>query len=90
LVYGIEVVLPIKCEIPSFKLTVKLLPHTSVEEEIFLYLTNMDETSCDSSLINKTYQKHIKNQYDKSIQPHAFAEGDLVLVYDQDHHKLGA
>jgi len=50
----------------------------------------MDETSCDSSLINKTYQKHIKNQYDKSIQPHAFAEGDLVLVYDQDHHKLGA
>jgi hypothetical protein len=33
LVYGIEVVLPIKCEIPSLKLKVELLPHTSAEEE---------------------------------------------------------
>jgi hypothetical protein len=33
LVYGIEAVLPIECEIPSLKLTVELLPHTSVEEE---------------------------------------------------------
>jgi hypothetical protein len=34
-------------------------------------------------------KKNIKNQYDKSIQPRAFAEGDLVLVYDRDHDKLG-
>jgi hypothetical protein len=33
LVYGIEAVLPIECEIPSLKLTVELLPHTSAEEE---------------------------------------------------------
>jgi hypothetical protein len=32
LVYGIEVVLPIECEIPSLKLKVELLPHTSTEE----------------------------------------------------------
>jgi hypothetical protein len=31
----------------------------------------------------------MKSQYDKSIQPHTFAEGDLVLVYDQAHDKLG-
>jgi hypothetical protein len=31
----------------------------------------------------------MKNQYDKSIQPCAFTKGDLVLVYDQDHDKLG-
>ena len=28
-------------------------------------------------------------QYDKSVQPRAFAEGDFVLVYDQAHDKLG-
>jgi hypothetical protein len=31
----------------------------------------------------------MKSQYDKSVQPRAFAEGDLVLVYDQAHDKLG-
>jgi hypothetical protein len=36
LVYGIEFVLPIECEIPLLKLKVELLPHTSVEEERFL------------------------------------------------------
>jgi hypothetical protein len=32
LVYGIEVVLPIDYEIPSLKLKVELMPHTSTEE----------------------------------------------------------
>jgi hypothetical protein len=50
----------------------------------------MDETHRDVSLINETYKKCIKTQYDKSIQPRTFTEGDLVLVYDQDHDKLGA
>jgi hypothetical protein len=90
LVYEIEVVLPIECKIPSLKLTVELLPHTFVEEEQLLYLTKMDETHCDVSLINETYKKCIKNQYDKSIQTRIFAKGDLVLVCDQDHDKLGA
>jgi hypothetical protein len=57
LVYGIEVVLPIECEIPSLKLKVELLPHTSAEEERFLHLTRLDETRRDVALINETYQK---------------------------------
>jgi hypothetical protein len=89
LVYGIEVVLPIECEIPSLKLKVELLPHTSAEEECFLYLTKLDKTRHDVSLVNETQQKWIKNQYYKSVHPHTFAEGDLVLVYDQAHEKLG-
>ena len=45
LVYGLEVVLPIECEIPCLKLVVELLPNvTSVEEELFPYLTKLDET----------------------------------------------
>ena len=43
LVYGLEVVLPIECEISSLKLEVGLLPNTFAEEERFLYLTNLDE-----------------------------------------------
>jgi hypothetical protein len=57
LVYGIEAILPIECEIPLLKLKVEILPHTSVEEECFLYLTRMDETRCDVALVNETYQK---------------------------------
>jgi hypothetical protein len=44
LVYGLEVVLPIECEIPSLKLVIQLLPNTSAEEERLLYLTQLDET----------------------------------------------
>ena len=33
LVYGLEAVLPIECELPSLKLAVELLPNTSTEEE---------------------------------------------------------
>ena len=57
LVYGIEVVLQIEYEIPSLKLKVEILPHTSSEEERFLHLTKLDETHHDVTLINKTYQK---------------------------------
>jgi transposase InsO family protein len=89
LVYGIEAVLPIECEIPSLKLKVELLPHTSVEEEHFLYLTKLDETRHDAALVNEAHQKRIKNQYDKSVHPRTFTEGDVVLVYDQAHDKLG-
>jgi hypothetical protein len=85
----IKEVLLIECEIPSLKRTVEILPHSFVEEEWCLYMTKLDETYCDVALINKTYTKWMKNQYDKSIQPHNFAKGDLVLVYDQDHDKLG-
>ena len=34
-------------------------------------------------------KKRFKAQYDKSVQPRVFNEGDLVLKYDQKHDKLG-
>ena len=89
LVYGLEVVLPIQCQILSLKLAVEILPNTSTEEEIFLYLTNLDETRRDFSLANEAHKKCVKAQYDKSVQPRVFNEGDLVLTYDQIYDKLG-
>ena len=55
-----------------------------------MYLTKLDETHRNASLVNETYKKWMKSQYDKSVRPRAFAKGDLVLVYDQDHEKMGA
>ena len=89
LVYGLEAVLPIQCQIPSLKLVIELLPNTYTEEEIFVYLNNLDETRRDDALVNEAHKKRVKAQYDKSVQPRVFNEGDLVLTYDQKHDKLG-
>jgi hypothetical protein len=51
LVYGIEVILPIECEISSLKLVVELLPNTSAEEEHLLYLMQSEETHHDVALV---------------------------------------
>ena len=89
LVYGLKAVLPIQCQIPSLQLVVELFLDTSVEEERFLYLNKLDQTRRDASLANEAHKKCVKVQYDKSIQPRVFNEGDLVLTYDQRYDKLG-
>jgi hypothetical protein len=85
-----EVVLPIECQIPSLKLEVQLLPDTSSLEEHLLYLEQLDEKCCDATLANEAHKQKFKCQYDWSIHPRIFSEGDLVLVYDQDKDPLGA
>ena len=89
LVYGLEAVLPIQCQIPSLKISVELLPDTFAEEKRLLYLNNLEETRRDDALPNEAHKKRIKVQYDKSIQPRAFNEGELVLTYVQRYDKLG-
>ena len=41
------------------------------------------------ALANEAHKKRIKEHYDKSVQPCAFNEGDLVLTYDQRYDKVG-
>ena len=60
LVYELEVVLPIECEIPSLKLAIELFSNSSVEEERFIYLTILDEMQRDVSLTNESHKKCIK------------------------------
>eukprot|EP00253_Pinus_taeda_P022321 PITA_22321 len=57
LVYGLEAVLSIECEISSLKLTVDLLPKTSEEEARFLELIQLDETCRDAALANEAHKK---------------------------------
>eukprot|EP00253_Pinus_taeda_P015798 PITA_15798 len=90
LVYGLEAILPIQCEISSLKLAIELLPDTSEEEARFLELIHLDETHCDATLANEAHKKCIKAQYDKNVKPHVFSEGELVLLYDHESDKLGA
>jgi hypothetical protein len=89
-VYGLEAVLPIECQIPSLKLAIRLLLDTSPLEERLLYLERLNEQRCDAALANETHKQKVKCQYDRSIRPRIFSEGDLVLVYDQDKDSLGA
>jgi hypothetical protein len=82
LVYGIEAILPIECEIPSLKLVVEILPNNSTEEEHLLYLIQLDETCRNPALVIETQKKHVKAQYEKYVKPRIFSKGDLVLLYE--------
>ena len=57
LVYGLEATLSIEFENPSLKLVVELLPNTTIDEERFLYLNNLDENCHDVSLANEAHKR---------------------------------
>jgi hypothetical protein len=82
LVYGLEVVLLIECEIPSLKLVVELISNTSAEEERLLYIMQLEEARQDATLVIETQKKCVKTQYDKHVKPRVFSEGDLFLLYE--------
>eukprot|EP00253_Pinus_taeda_P024231 PITA_24231 len=90
LVYGLEAVLPIECEISSLQIVVQLLLATSEEERRLLYLAQLDENRRNAALAIETHAKRVKAQYDRNVTPRNFSEGDLVLFYDQANDKLGA
>jgi hypothetical protein len=90
LVHGVESILPIECEIPSLKLAVALLPDTSDLERRLVHLESLDEQRRDASTTIEVNKRHVKVQYDKSVCPRLYTEGDLVLLYDQAKEPLGA
>jgi len=57
---------------------------------VFLILACLDETCHDATIASKARKKFIKEKFDKSDNHRVFSEGDLVLLYNQDHEKLGA
>ena len=89
LIYGVEVVLPIECKIPSLMFSIEHFSNTSAEEECLLYLAHLDEYFQDALLVNETNKKFVKENYDLSILPWTFSKDDLVMVYDQDHDNYG-
>jgi hypothetical protein len=77
--------LPIECQIPSLKLVVQLFPDTSPLEEQLVHL----EQRHNVALSNEARKHKVKCQYDRSIHPRIFSEGNLVLIYDQEKDPLG-
>ena len=60
LVYGLESIFPIECEIPSLKLAVQLLPETSSLEARLVELEQLDETRRDAASVNEAHKHHVK------------------------------
>ena len=73
LVYGLEAILPIQCEISLLKLAIDLLPNTSKEEVHLLNLIHLDEMRREAQLANEVHKRCIKVQYDKNVYPHIFS-----------------
>jgi hypothetical protein len=82
LVYVVETVLLIECEIPLLEIVVELLSNMTHLEELLIYLEHLDEQRRDVSLANEVHKKCVKSQYDKYVHLRVFSKGNLVLVYD--------
>ena len=89
LVHGVELILPVECEIPSLKLDIELLPDTSPLEECLVHLEQLDEQCRDALVALEVNNSHVKVYYDKSVRLRRFSEGDLVLLWDQLKEPLG-
>ncbi len=87
--YGLEAILRIECEMPSFKLVIKLLRATSTKQECLLHLIRLDEAQLDAASANEAHKSRIKAQYDESVKARILSKGDVVLLYDQEANKLG-
>ena len=59
-------------------------------EENIVHLEQLDEQRRDALVALEVNKHCVKVQYDKSVCPRNFIEGDLVLLYDQASEPLGA
>ena len=71
-------------------LVIITFPNTTTKEKCLLYLSHLVKDHHKTTIANESNKKWTKSQYDRFVCPHVFLEGGLVLVYDQDHNKLGA
>ena len=72
------------------KLAMELLPDTSPLEEHLVHLEQLYEQRRDALVALKVNKRRVKVEYDKSVHPRVFREGDLVLLWDQLKEPLGA
>ena len=84
-----EAVTPTECEILSLKIAIHVLPDTTELEEHLVHLEHLDEQRRYALTANQSHKNRVKTQYDKSIKPHVFSKGELVLLWDQNKEPLG-
>ena len=54
-----------------------------------VHLEQLDEQRRDALVALEVNKRRVKVQYDKSVHPRRFSEGDLVLLWDQPKETLG-
>jgi hypothetical protein len=84
LVHGVDSILPVEFKIPSLKLEVDLLPDTLDLERCLVHLESLDEHRWDIITTIEVNKKCVKVQYEKFFYPWFYAEGDLVVLYNQE------
>ena len=89
LVHGVEAVTPIECEIPSLRISIHVLPDTTKLEECLLHLEHLDEHRRDALTSNQVHKNRVKIQYDKSVKPRIFSEGELVCSRTKTQNPWG-
>ena len=89
-IHGVEAITLVECEILSLNIAIHVLPDTTKLEERLVHLEHLDEQCIDVLTSNKAHKNRVKSQYDKSVKPRIFSEGELVLLWDQDKEPLGA
>ena len=80
LIHGVEAVTSVECEIPSLKIVIHVLHDTTKLEEWLLHLEHLDEQRRDALTANEAHKNRVKNQYDKSVKPRIFSEGELFFL----------
>ena len=65
-----------------------LTRHFTFEERL-VHLEQLDEQRRDALVTLEINKRRVKAQYDKSVHPRVFSEGDLFLLWDQSKEPLG-
>ena len=81
LVYGVEVVLPLECQIPSLRIAIQ--EGLSNEDNVRLRLEELealDEKRLEAQQRLEYYQARLCRAFNKKVRPRSFQEGDLVLA----------
>ncbi|XP_060170887.1 uncharacterized protein LOC132601846 [Lycium barbarum] len=81
LVYGVEIVLPLECQIPSFRLAIQ--EGLTDEENARMRLEELealDEKRLEAQQSLEFYQAYLSRSFNKRVHPRCFQVGDQVLV----------
>ena len=81
LVYGVEVVLPSKCQIPSLQIAIQ--EGLTGEENVKLKLQELealDEKRLEAQQRLECYQARLLSAFNKIVKPRSFQVGNLVIA----------
>ncbi|XP_071939174.1 uncharacterized protein [Coffea arabica] len=81
LVYGVEAVLPLKCQIPSLKITIQ--EGLTEKDNVRLRLEGLealDEKRLEFQQQIECYQACLSKAFNKYVRPRSFQIGELLLI----------